>query len=66
METGKLCRTSSFHKRISWEDNNRKNNKTGFTMVKVDTCSMCALTAVKYDTHLRTFYERMKNRKGHG
>jgi len=26
----------------------------------------CALTAVKYDAHLRTFYDRIKNRKGHG
>ena len=25
----------------------------------------CALTAIKYDTHLRTFYERIRNRKGH-
>ena len=25
----------------------------------------CALTAIKYDAHLRTFYERIKNRKGH-
>jgi transposase len=25
----------------------------------------CALTAIKYDAHLRTFYDRIKNRKGH-
>lgn len=25
----------------------------------------CALTAIKYDDHLRTFYDRIKNRKGH-
>jgi transposase len=25
----------------------------------------CALTAIKYDAHLRTFYDRIKNKKGH-
>ena len=25
----------------------------------------CALVAIKYDAHLRTFYDRIKNRKGH-
>src|SRR6476619_5271574 len=25
----------------------------------------CALVAVKYDAHLRTFYDRIRNRKGH-
>jgi transposase len=26
----------------------------------------CAMTAVRYDEHFRTFYERLKIRKGHG
>lgn len=25
----------------------------------------CALTAIKYDAHLRSFYDRIRNRKGH-
>ena len=25
----------------------------------------CALTAIRYDAHLRTFYDRIRNRKGH-
>jgi transposase len=25
----------------------------------------CALTAIKYDAHLRTFYDRIRNRRGH-
>ena len=25
----------------------------------------CALTAIKYDVHLRIFYDRIRNRKGH-
>ena len=25
----------------------------------------CALVAIKYDAHLRIFYDRIKNRKGH-
>ena len=25
----------------------------------------CALTAIKCDVHLRTFYDRLRNRKGH-
>ena len=25
----------------------------------------CALIAIKYDTHLRIFYDRIRNRKGH-
>jgi len=25
----------------------------------------CALTAIKYDAHLKTFYDRIRNRKGH-
>ena len=26
----------------------------------------CALSAIRYDHHMRTFYERIKQRKGHG
>jgi transposase len=26
----------------------------------------CALSAIRYDPHMRTFYERIKQRKGHG
>ena len=26
----------------------------------------CSLSAVRYDHHIRTFYERIKQRKGHG
>ena len=33
-------------------------------MAEVDTCSMCTLIAIKYDAHLRIFYDRLKN-KGH-
>ncbi len=36
-----------------------------FTMVKMITCSQCALIAVKYDDHLRMFYDRIRNRTGH-
>ena len=25
----------------------------------------CALTAIRYDAHLRTFYDRIRNRRGH-
>ena len=25
----------------------------------------CALVAIKYDAHLRTFYDRIRNRRGH-
>ena len=26
---------------------------------------MCTYSAIKYDVHLRTFYDRLRNRKGH-
>jgi transposase len=47
------------------KDNNRCNNQTGFTVVKMDI-GKCALIAIKYDYQLRTFYTGINNRKGHG
>ena len=50
------------HKRIIWKKD-WKNNKTRLSVVKVDTSS-CAMTAVRYDKRLGTFYQRLKRRKG--
>jgi transposase len=47
------------------KDNNRQNYQTGFTLVKMDTVQ-CALVALKYDIRLSMFYNRIKNKKGHG
>jgi hypothetical protein len=35
-------------------------------MVEMNILVQCALTtAIKYEVHLRTFYYRIKNKKGH-
>ena len=34
-------------------------------MAAMDTRSMCTYYAIKYDAHLRTFYDRIRNRRGH-
>ena len=33
-------------------------------MAKMDIGSVCNKTAVRYDQHLKSFYERLKSRKG--
>ena len=64
METSKLCGFSSQYKRII-----RKNKTGGITKQGSPWMRwilvQCALTAIKYDAHLRTFYDRIRNRKGH-
>ncbi len=34
-------------------------------MAAMDTFQCALTTAIKYDAHLRTFYDRIKNRRGH-
>ena len=39
--------------------------KQGSPWLRLDNCSMCTYSAIKYDAHLRTFYDRIRNRRGH-
>jgi transposase len=49
--------------RIIWKNKEGKNNKTRLSLVKWKLVQ-CAMTAVRYDKRLGTFYERLKRRKG--
>ena len=67
MEVSKLCGTSSL---LSTRESAGKTitgriTKQGLPWLRW-ILVQCALTTVKYDAHLRTFYDRIKNRKGHG
>ncbi len=65
METSKLCLFSSFYIRES----SGKTITSGITKQGSPWLRWilvrCALIAIKYDVHLRIFYDRLRNSKGH-
>ena len=42
-----------------------KITKQGSPWLRCWILAQCALVAIKYDTNLRTFYDRIRNRRGH-
>jgi transposase len=65
METSELCWFSSKYKReSSGKIKTGKITKQGSPWLRW-ILVQCALAAIKYDAHLRIFYDRIINRKGH-
>jgi len=52
-----------FHKTVWQQRDQRSYNKTGFKKSKI--LIQCSNIAIRHDDYLRSFYQRIKRRRGH-